>query len=91
MVHGLPDRSAVVFDDERVVVNARIVSAVTLGRRLGIEALVDAAVKLGEPQHRVRTRQARRAVHEHGADAPNAGVPHRRLAGLSAHRNSQHR
>jgi hypothetical protein len=47
MVHGLPDRSAVVFDEERVVVNAGIVLAVTLGRRLGIEALVDAAVNLG--------------------------------------------
>src|SRR3954452_4070976 len=47
MVHGLPDRSSVVFDDERVVVNAGIVLAVTLGRRLGIEALVDAAVRLG--------------------------------------------
>jgi hypothetical protein len=47
MVHGLPDRSDVVFDDERVVVNAGIVLAVTLGRRLGIEALVDGAVKLG--------------------------------------------
>jgi hypothetical protein len=47
MVHGLPDRSGVVFDDERVVVNAGIVLAVTLGQRLGIEALVDAAVRLG--------------------------------------------
>jgi len=47
MVHGLSDRSDVVFDDERVVVNAGIVLAVTLGRRLGIEALVDAAVRLG--------------------------------------------
>ena len=47
MVHDLSDRSDVVFDDERVVVNAGIVLAVTLGRRLGIEALVDAAVKLG--------------------------------------------
>jgi hypothetical protein len=47
MVHDLPDRSEVVFDDERVVVNAGIVLAVTLGRRLGIEALVDAAVRLG--------------------------------------------
>ena len=47
MVHGLSDRSEVVFDDERVVVNAGIVLAVTLGRRLGIEALVDAAVRLG--------------------------------------------
>ena len=47
MVNGLSDRSGVVFDDERVVVNAGIVLAVTLGRRLGLEALVDAAVKLG--------------------------------------------
>jgi hypothetical protein len=47
MVHDLSDRSDVVFDDERVVVNAGIVLAVTLGRRLGIEALVDATVRLG--------------------------------------------
>src|SRR5215210_3032527 len=47
MVHDLSDRSDVVFDDERVVVNAGIVLAVTLGRRLGIEALVDGVVKLG--------------------------------------------
>jgi Transposase DDE domain group 1 len=47
MVHDLSDRSAVVFDDERVVVNAGLVLAVTLGRRLGLEALVDAAVRLG--------------------------------------------
>jgi hypothetical protein len=48
MVHDLPDRSSVVFDDERVVVNAGLVLAVALGRRLGIEALVDAAVRLGD-------------------------------------------
>src|SRR5215210_7958097 len=47
MVHDLSDRSAVVFDDERVVVNAGLVLAATLGRRLGLEALIDAAVKLG--------------------------------------------
>jgi len=47
MVNGLSDRSEVVFDDERVVVNAGLVLAVTLGRRLGLEALIDAAVKLG--------------------------------------------
>jgi len=52
MVHGLSDRSAVVFDDERVVVNAGLVLAVTLGRRLGLEQLVDAAVRLGgRPVH----------------------------------------
>src|SRR3954451_3278319 len=48
MVHDLSDRSAVVFDDERVVVNAGLVLAVTLGRRLGLEALVDAVVGLGK-------------------------------------------
>jgi DDE family transposase len=47
MVQDLPDRSQVVFDDRRVVVNAGVVLAATLGRRLGIEALVDAAVRLG--------------------------------------------
>ena len=47
MVQDLSDRSEVVFDDERVVVNAGVVLAVTLGRRLGLEALVDAAVRLG--------------------------------------------
>ncbi len=47
MVHDLSDRSDVVFDDERVVANAGIMLAVTLGRRLGIEALVDATVDLG--------------------------------------------
>ncbi len=43
----MSDRTDVVFDDERVDVNAGIVLAVTLGRRLGLEALIDAAVRLG--------------------------------------------
>src|SRR3954470_18500095 len=47
MVRGLPDRSDVVFDDERVVVNAGIVLAVTLGQRLGLGQLVDQTVRLG--------------------------------------------
>lgn len=44
-LHGgaLSDRSGVVFDDGCVVVNAGI----ALGRRLGIESLIDAAVRLG--------------------------------------------
>ena len=58
MVQDLPDRSNVAFDDERVVVNAGIVLAVTLARRLGIEALVDAAVDSGSGRGR-RTRAAR--------------------------------
>ncbi len=48
MVHDPSDRSTVVFDDERVVVNAGILLAVTLARRLGIEALVDRTVRLGD-------------------------------------------
>jgi hypothetical protein len=47
MVHDLSDRTDVVFDDERVVVNAGVMVAVTLWRRLGLESLVDGAVKLG--------------------------------------------
>src|SRR3954451_7196457 len=47
MVNGLSDRSGVVFDDERVVVNAGIVLAVTLGQRLGLERLVDQTGRLG--------------------------------------------
>ena len=48
MVHDSPDRFAVRFDDERVVVNAGLMLPVTLGQRLGIEALVDEVVDLGE-------------------------------------------
>ena len=48
MVHDSPDRLAVSFDDERVVANAGIMLPVTLGQRLGIEALVDEIVDLGE-------------------------------------------
>jgi hypothetical protein len=44
MVNGLSDRSEVVSDDERVVVNAGILLAVTLGQRLGLEKLVDLTV-----------------------------------------------
>jgi hypothetical protein len=47
MVHDCPDRLAVAFDDERVVANAGILLPVTLGQRLGIEALVDEIVDLG--------------------------------------------
>ncbi len=48
MVHQRPDRLGVVFDDERVVANAGLMLAVTLGQRLGIEALVDEIVDLGD-------------------------------------------
>src|SRR5215211_1605437 len=42
------DGVAVAFDDERAVADAGIVLAATLAGRLGIEALVDARVDLGE-------------------------------------------
>jgi hypothetical protein len=48
MVHDLSDRSVVVFDDERVVANAGVMLPALLARRLGIEALVDARVDLGD-------------------------------------------
>jgi hypothetical protein len=52
MVHGDGpvglDGIAVEFDDERAVADARIVLAATLAGRLGMEALVDERVDLGE-------------------------------------------
>jgi hypothetical protein len=42
------DGVAVCFDDERAVADAGIVLAATLAQRLGIEALVDERVVLGE-------------------------------------------
>src|SRR5215211_5208099 len=42
------DGVAVVFDDERAVADAGIVLTATLAQRLGIEALVDERVVLGE-------------------------------------------
>src|SRR5215211_3604742 len=43
-----PDGVAVAFDDQRAVGDAGIVLAATFARRLGIEALVDERVDLGE-------------------------------------------
>jgi hypothetical protein len=48
MVNGLPDSARVVFDDERVVANAGVMLPAVLAGRLGIEALVDRTVDLGE-------------------------------------------
>ena len=48
MVHGLPDATRVVFDDERVVANAGVLLPAMLAERLGIEALVDGIVDLGD-------------------------------------------
>ena len=52
MVHGDGpvglDGVAVCFDDERAVAGAGIVVAATLAGRLGIEALVDQTVNLGD-------------------------------------------
>ena len=43
-----PDRVAVGFDDERLVADAGVVLPATLAARLGIEALVDRTVDLGD-------------------------------------------
>ena len=48
MVKGLPDATRVVFDDERVVASAGVLLPAVLADRLGIEALVDWTVDLGE-------------------------------------------
>jgi DDE family transposase len=48
MVKGLPDAARVVFDDERVVANAGVVLPAMLAARLGIEALIDRTVDLGD-------------------------------------------
>ena len=42
------DSAAVVFDDERAVANAGAVLPATLAAKLGIEALVEECVDLGE-------------------------------------------
>lgn len=43
-----PESVGIEFDDERLVANAGLVLIATLGRRLGIEHLVDKTVRLGE-------------------------------------------
>jgi hypothetical protein len=48
MVNGLPDATRVVFDDERVVANAGVLLPAVLAERLGIEALVEQTVDLGD-------------------------------------------
>jgi hypothetical protein len=48
MVNGLSDATRVMFDDERVVANAGVMLPAVLAGRLGLEALVDQAVCLGD-------------------------------------------
>src|SRR3954468_16306445 len=48
MVHDAADRFVVAFDDERVVANAGVMLPALLASRLGIEALVDERVDLGD-------------------------------------------
>ena len=48
MVNGLPDATRVVFDDERAVANAGVLLPAMLADRLGIEALGDQTVDLGD-------------------------------------------
>jgi hypothetical protein len=48
MVNGLPDATRVVFDDERVVANAGALLPAVLAQRLGIDAVIDRVVDLGD-------------------------------------------
>lgn len=48
MVHDAADRFVVAFDDERAVANAGVTLPALLASRLGIEALVDERVDLGD-------------------------------------------
>lgn len=48
MVKGLPDATRVIFDDQRAVANAGVLLPAVLADRLGIEALVDETVDLGD-------------------------------------------
>ena len=48
MVKGLPDGTRIVFDDRRVVANAAMPLPAVLADRLGIGALVDEMVDLGD-------------------------------------------
>lgn len=48
------DLAVVVFDDERAVANAGVMLPAALALRLGIEALVDETVDLGERPGRIR-------------------------------------
>lgn len=72
----------VLFDDERVVVNAGIVLAVALGRRLGIEARVDGAVRRWPVRGGRAPGRARRGWRSTStASSPRStGTPSRALA-----------
>jgi hypothetical protein len=48
MVNGLPDATRVLFDDERAVANAGVLLPAVVADRVGIEALVDRTVDLGD-------------------------------------------
>ena len=48
MVNGLPDSTQVVFDDQRAIANAGLMLPSVLAARLGIEALVNETVDLGD-------------------------------------------
>jgi Transposase DDE domain group 1 len=48
MVNGLSDAARVLFDDERAVANAGVLLPAVLAGRLGIEALVEEMVDLGD-------------------------------------------
>ncbi len=48
MVNGVPDATRALLDDDRVVANAEMLFPAMLADRLGIEALVDRTVDLGD-------------------------------------------
>jgi hypothetical protein len=72
MVNGLPEALRVRFDDERVVTNAGVLLPAVLADRLGIEALMEEIVDLGDragaahPGREVMTRVSAMAL---GADS----------------------
>jgi hypothetical protein len=47
-VNGLPDATRVLFNDERVVANAGVLLPAMPADRLGVEALADRTVDLGD-------------------------------------------
>ena len=48
MVNGLSDATRVVFDDQRVIANPGVMLPAVLAGRLGLEALIDQTVCLGD-------------------------------------------
>jgi hypothetical protein len=67
-----PDSLGVEFDDERLIANAGLVLVATLGRRLGIEQMVDKMVSLGERAG--AARPGRKGAHPDPRDRRRRGL-----------------